>query len=391
MFEQLILCRERSIITSVFFPFDKIQHIEDSSISLNTSSTLVALVAMGLLTACINLARRPDRRKYMQKQFREQGLQACFIVAVDGEAMQKSSGRMRHLGKGRVRLCWSSGNVREQFVVRLGRSWEKGLSRPWAVAGAVLSHIKALETMLPDMEKTGQPLLVLEDDADLCPDLTRQVSRLVKTLPKNWEILQLGSQMAGVAPLTCRRCYKHVAGVDLRRSERNYLAHAYVLSAAGVRQVLPKLRGGSFPDAALVAVQSAAARQQLAKTFFVDPSLVNQADFVSDTCTQPDWRKALKHHVVCRNKSKNSDGKGKIRKGHLKQMRGQCGSRGGRCFAGNGTSAKQMQTKFAKVLRWARDHDRFPARQFAYTKWQLSFKPWGRLRKEWLEEKHGVT
>lgn len=106
---------------------------------------------------------------------------------------------------------------------------------------------------------------------------------------------------AGTAGLTRR--LRKLAAYSLKRAERCYLAHAYVLSLAGAQQVLQKLAAGFPPDAALVCAQGSEARSGKRICFYLHPSLVrHSSQFSSDTCTQRNWKLALRTKFVGRPK-----------------------------------------------------------------------------------------
>ena len=266
--------------------------------------------------------------------------------------MRQCGGSLRHLGNGKVSLCWDAdtGIDRCNFVIRLGKAWAKGLARPWAFAGASLSHAKALRTMLPSVDASGDPLSIFEDDAVLSLNLEKKISKIVSALPSGWLIVQLGAQTAGVAS-SGRRTFRSFQFGKVKQAERCYLAHAYLVSAMGAREVLQKLEAGCSPDGALVAVQGAQCRKKRKTTFYVDPALCSQSSFVSDTCVESDWREALKKKVTCKNIGHK--GSGKIRRRALKQMRSDMGRKGGQKKAGGGTSESQMRQKKAKKIKWA--------------------------------------
>ncbi|CAJ1453431.1 unnamed protein product [Effrenium voratum] len=337
---------------------------------------------MKMRTAVINLSRRPERRKVLRASLQKARINAVrWVRAVDGEELRAQGGRARHMGGGRMRLAWNKkGGGRAVFTVRLGKSWSRGICRPWPTAGAILSHLCALKAL---QKEAGQFdfFMVLEDDAKVPPDLKDKIRKLLQQVPAGWKIIQLGCHTAGCVA-SKRATVRKLPFGKLRVAERCYQAHCYLLSKAGVDSVIPHLEAGAFPDGALVATQAQELRAKKRTCFWVQPDLVTQnTEFCSDTCTETSWKKALAAKKKVRNE--NPQGSGKVAMKALKALRSASGARGGAAHAGGGTTAQALEKKKKNVFRWARRNGHFPSRMTAEKELAVSGKPWRRFKAEW--------
>jgi GR25 family glycosyltransferase involved in LPS biosynthesis len=106
---------------------------------------------------CINLDRRPERRRRMKDKFEEHGIRAVrMFAALDGESLD-------------IPAHWSH--------------------TPGAY-GCLRSHLRVVE------EARGARLpsvLIFEDDAVFDPDLREKFSAYVRQLPRDWDMLYFGA------------------------------------------------------------------------------------------------------------------------------------------------------------------------------------------------------
>ena len=102
----------------------------------------------------INLDRRPDRMEILGKQLDELGIQYERFSAIDSK--------------------------------------ERGIS---PVLAGKLSHIEVLKG------QNGQKVLILEDDAHFVEDFNKKFSRVIETLPWNWDIFYLGALLGSTGKL----------------------------------------------------------------------------------------------------------------------------------------------------------------------------------------------
>lgn len=90
----------------------------------------------------VSLARHKDRLQRCFTSLAEMQLDTSAIVvdAIDGNLLKQQGGRARHLGGGKVRMCWNSEQGRQQRTFSMGRSLQKGFSSAWGMMGCALSH-----------------------------------------------------------------------------------------------------------------------------------------------------------------------------------------------------------------------------------------------------------
>ncbi len=112
---------------------------------------------------CINLDRRPERWEAFKRNCPIGGVRR--FPAINGRAVRPPA-------------WWRQG----------GGAW-----------GCMLSHIRILEQALTDgLDRRGEALLVLEDDALFPPDFAERVARFILALPDDWEQAYLGGQHRGL-------------------------------------------------------------------------------------------------------------------------------------------------------------------------------------------------
>ena len=106
---------------------------------------------------CINLDRRPDRWRRIQKELARHGIETVErFPAVDGDAIEKPAGWMHTPG----------------------------------AFGCLLSHVEVVK----EARASGAPaVLIFEDDAVLDPDFPNQFTNFIKEVPDDWDMLYLGA------------------------------------------------------------------------------------------------------------------------------------------------------------------------------------------------------
>ena len=122
----------------------------------------------------ISLKRMPERRLYIQRQLDALHLDYQFIDAVDFKFPEYQAEICELLGANKTTIKEKYGNLYgKQFAT-------------------TLSHIKAYKLMTKDNESAA---CILEDDAQISPDLPRILSEAQK---KSWDILMLSSQSVAI-------------------------------------------------------------------------------------------------------------------------------------------------------------------------------------------------
>ncbi len=155
---------------------------------------------------CINLKRRPDRKKKTEEQFKRMGIEVARVVqwwpAVDGEQLRERSMLQPDISVKMYNEC-SLGEI-----------------------GCALSHMGIWKDMLQRGLATA---MIFEDDIEGQPGFYQQLDQYWHQLPTDWDILYLGVWDTGRS----RRYSSNLSipGYPL------YL-HAYCLSNRGARRLL---------------------------------------------------------------------------------------------------------------------------------------------------------
>lgn len=214
----------------------------------------------------VSLAKRPERLAAFREHLAETGLQACIdvepFVAVDGSQLDLESLKPRiapwnleHMTEGRLR-----GNL-----------------------GCTLSHVELWRRV---GEQT-QPILILEDDARLSPDIDAQmVASALERLPNDADFVYLNDYNYGVragVKARLRRKITHLSGMEMRAWKVTFAAmpdvlattEAYVVSPAYGRRLSTTI--GNELGAVDRQVQLFNSRAQ-GKVYQAEPPLFGQAD-----------------------------------------------------------------------------------------------------------------
>ena len=109
---------------------------------------------------CINLARRTDRWKEMQEQFKKHNLDVLRFNAVDGNPMKWKSDHF--------------GGKQNSFN---------------GAMGCIASHVNIYSLA---KQNNWKNILILEDDCDFIDNLNEIFEKSIETLPKKWDLLYLG-------------------------------------------------------------------------------------------------------------------------------------------------------------------------------------------------------
>lgn len=136
---------------------------------------------------CINLERRPDRRKEAEAEFAKHGIEVEFINGVDGKDLH-------------IPMQWVSED--ESYVVP-------------GDLGCVMSH---MNVVLMAKQLGLKNVFVFEDDADLHPNFNELFADYIQRLPDDWAMLYLGGNHMEVP--------KMVAD-NVARISKTFTTHAY--------------------------------------------------------------------------------------------------------------------------------------------------------------------
>ncbi|KQT45078.1 hypothetical protein ASG43_12280 [Aureimonas sp. Leaf454] len=162
----------------------------------------------------INLDRAADRRAFMERQAERLGLGFERVPAVEAPAISESD------------------------VARLGRSWERPLTRP--ELGCFLSH----HGIWRQVASGAEPVLVLEDDVVLSPRLPR----LLPAMAALEDVDLVNLESFGRRRFVGREAKPITQGAGLLRLHRDKSGSAaYVLWPAGARKLLDRAERGAAP------------------------------------------------------------------------------------------------------------------------------------------------
>ena len=216
----------------------------------------------------VNLERRPDRRAAVTQLLESLHLPHFQVLqATDGRQLEKSGGRCRRDtegSRGCWRLSWSEGKgastVRRFADLKAGKLCKAAFVDPWDRLGNRESHIRAV---LYAQSQGWQTVLVLEDDAALqglsgreAGRIAREAVSLLNSSRPGWCLLMLGGQCINGfrAPKTGNG--RVGLGPSVCAAECVYQSHSYILSAAGMEQMLLIWQQRSFGvDAGLAHLQ----------------------------------------------------------------------------------------------------------------------------------------
>ena len=216
----------------------------------------------------VNLERRPDRRAAVTQLLESLHLPHFQVLkATDGRQLEKSGGRCRRDtegSRGCWRLSWSEGKgastVRRFADLKAGKLCKAAFVDPWSHLGNRESHIRAV---LYAQSQGWQTVLVLEDDAALqglsgreAGRIAREAVSLLNSKRPGWCLLMLGGQCINGfrAPKTGNG--RVGLGPSVCAAECVYQSHSYILSAAGMEQMLLIWQQQSFgADAGLAHLQ----------------------------------------------------------------------------------------------------------------------------------------
>ncbi|XP_071636841.1 glycosyltransferase 25 family member isoform X1 [Temnothorax longispinosus] len=174
----------------------------------------------------INLLRRPERRKRMQRLFEELGIRAEIIDAVDGRTLNESS-------------------LKEWGVTPMSEYSDPYHKRPMTMGeiGCFLSHYVVWQKVL---EHNYKSVMVLEDDVRFEPFFRQKVDYVLAELSDlgiEWDLVYMGR----------KRLVKSESLVEgskfLVRAGYSYWTLGYILSESGAKKLI-----GAMPLGKLIPV-----------------------------------------------------------------------------------------------------------------------------------------
>jgi len=160
---------------------------------------------------CINLAKRKDKRRFMERQAKRTNLNIQFFQALTIEPLQRS----RLVRKGLVALEAKSKARNNQLTNK--------------EIGCFLSHMAIWDTLL---NSNHDATLVLEDDAKLNVS-KKELSRFLKRIPKKADIYTFNLRHAKRKILNCN---------TLKITNSMEGMTAYVITKEGAEKLMTKLQ-----------------------------------------------------------------------------------------------------------------------------------------------------
>jgi GR25 family glycosyltransferase involved in LPS biosynthesis len=182
---------------------------------------------------CINLEKRPDRRKEAIDEFSKLNLEFDFFNGVDGHAL----------------------NVQSRI-------------KPGHV-GCVLSHLNLYKELL---RTAGDVFMITEDDVVFADNFIEEYYKKVKEVPSDWKLLYFGGNHNGV-PLV-------MVSDNVHRLQKTYTTHCYLIKKEILRDVIDQFEG---PDIFTKEVDvHLAGMQKIFPSYGFTPPLAWQRDGFSD-------------------------------------------------------------------------------------------------------------
>lgn len=159
---------------------------------------------------------------------------ACGVVVIN---LDRDTERMAHMR----RELDSAGLLYERFSALRGEALPTDIARYFPVGvdlspgeiGCYASHLAIMKQIVRG--ERSAPLLVLEDDVGLPPDLGAVLDRLIAALPTRWDIVRLSYPTKLVMrPIAALGAGRHL----VRYSRVPTTTGAYLLSGTGARKFL---------------------------------------------------------------------------------------------------------------------------------------------------------
>jgi glycosyl transferase family 25 len=198
----------------------------------------------------VNLARSPERRRFMQQQFASLDLSYRIINASDGQNLSREE--LQKYSK------------RQALKVK-GRELMKG------EIGCALTHAKIYQQMLVE---NLEEVLILEDDIVITRDLLHVLMER-KKFPPEWEAVNFANTWAQAIPLGGPVCKDYrvcrFKGIANRTS-------AYLINRQGAKKLIEHLYPIRLPADDFVGITQITGLQ----LYGITPSVVALAHFKSD-------------------------------------------------------------------------------------------------------------
>ena len=163
----------------------------------------------------INLQRRPDRLENFMTHFNKSDFKGYNVMkfdSVDGTNLKIDSVPLSEVARAELKQIETTGFRSKHYQLTRG------------AIGCYLSHVKVWEHML---KQTHDRILIFEDDAQVPPNLLRDIDKSMKHIPTNWDIVLFGYH--------CKVCTNEK---KYKKVDRFILLHCYMIKRNAIIKLL---------------------------------------------------------------------------------------------------------------------------------------------------------
>lgn len=221
-----------------------------------------------LETIIINLERRPDRLEGCEQRIQAE------VPELPHRVFPATDGRQSVISETEATLSWNTArNVVYQRKRAIRKGWNdletyqvRNLDLSPGERGCSSSHVRAWRLCLDQAGSSEKPLLVLEDDAAPTPGFREILTRALKALPRDADLLYLGYSQAAD--------WRRELTEDLVEAEYVWTTVGYIVWPAGARKLLSQLPVNEPVDNWMAGLCS----EDRVKAYAVRPKIIRQAD-----------------------------------------------------------------------------------------------------------------
>lgn len=166
-------------------------------------------------TYVINLDRRVDRLEKFMKTYEESDMKSTElykISAVDGSEIDISNIPLSEIAKSELKQIETTGFRSKHYQLTRG------------AIGCYLSHVKIWRDII---EKNYRHGLIFEDDVNLPKNINEKITKSMKDVPEDWDIILFGFH--------CKDC---INKKNYRKVNRFILLHCYAISNNCIKKIL---------------------------------------------------------------------------------------------------------------------------------------------------------
>lgn len=163
----------------------------------------------------MNLKRRPDRLTNFMNKYKMSDMKNETLIkfdAIDGSKLDVDSVPLTELAKAELKQLDTVGYRTKHYQLTKG------------AIGCYLSHVKIWENILKHKEEN---ILIFEDDADIPPNLKKDINEQMKYIPNDWDIVLFG--------FDCTKCMKYENYTEVQRF---MLTHCYMINKSAIVKIM---------------------------------------------------------------------------------------------------------------------------------------------------------